>query len=518
MKRILILCSIVFFIFASGCNKRENVEDKADGLINDPIDDVINDDPNKKDEDNNSDEEDSKIDDVIEDEFVVPEGKTAVYVSPNGTGDYTKNNPGEIYNALNNIQISDFIILRGGTYKMNEVIRLEEKGRENERYMIYAYKDEDVILDFGKYYSEDATITNEYNKSSCKGIIVSGNYYEIKGITIKGCGSSGMQVSGSYNLIENCVFAENGNTGLTISGSSSNTIDSWPSYNTILNCTSYGNYDWNRSSNQGEDADGFAPKLCTGVGNVLDGCIAYNNSDDGYDLFTKHQTGKIGAVTLKNCLAFNNGYGLDGSVLKNGNGFKLGGRALEVSHNVINCLAFNNLADGFCDNSNPGTITFKNCTSYDNGGRNFNCGRFLEDNNTYSSTWYEGSTKYGPIENVPMSHNIFDSCISYKNNKLDTYAGLSTNTLFCGDDTPSFYCFTEQNNCNSKYNKGNLISSENPFVTTNTTIFDDLYNVHKNVRGKDNNIYLGDFLLVNSTYMKYGTNNKLGSVFNVKNI
>ena len=36
-----------------------------------------------------------------------------------------------------------------------------------------------------------------------------------------------------------------------------------------------------------EDADGFAAKLTVGDGNVFDGCISYNNADDGWDFFAK---------------------------------------------------------------------------------------------------------------------------------------------------------------------------------------------------------------------------------------
>jgi hypothetical protein len=63
----------------------------------------------------------------------------------------------------------------------------------------------------------------------------------------------------------------------------------------------------------GENADGFACKLTTGYGNVFDGCISYNNSDDGWDLYTKAESGPIGPVTIQNCIAFNNGMTTQGS-------------------------------------------------------------------------------------------------------------------------------------------------------------------------------------------------------------
>ena len=95
-----------------------------------------------------------------------------------------------------------------------------------------------------------------------------------------------------------------------------------PAYNQVV-CTSYNNAD-----NGYEDADGFAAKLTCGPGNVFDGCIAYNNADDGWDLYAKIQTGPIGVVTIKNCIAYSNGYLSDGTNAGNGNGFKLGGTSL----------------------------------------------------------------------------------------------------------------------------------------------------------------------------------------------
>ena len=90
----------------------------------------------------------------------------------------------------------------------------------------------------------------------------------------------GFQVSGNYNILDQIHAYENGNTGIQLSRlSGSDNFEDWPSYNLSLNCTSYRNYDGGF-----EDADGFAAKLTIGDGNIFDGCIAYNNADDGWDL------------------------------------------------------------------------------------------------------------------------------------------------------------------------------------------------------------------------------------------
>lgn len=178
-----------------------------------------------------------------------------------------------------------------------------------------------------------------------------------------------MLLSGDNNIIELCQFYKNHDSGLQISRYNTNyaTKDLWPSNNLIKNCTSYDNKDEATS----ENADGFAAKLTCGEGNVFDGCIAYCNSDDGWDLYAKPATGSIGVVTIKNCVAFGNGKTTDGQGSANGdmNGFKLGGSngACPTPHVVTNCLAFFNGACGFTDNGNGGAIKMTNCTAANNG-------------------------------------------------------------------------------------------------------------------------------------------------------
>jgi hypothetical protein len=97
--------------------------------------------------------------------------------------------------------------------------------------------------------------------------------------------------------------------------------------------------------------------------------MAYNNSDDGWDLYAKEETGPIGVVTIKNSIAFRNGFTEFGEGYGDcdGNGFKLGGAGVGTAHIVENCLAFENLNSGFTDNNNPKLGSLKDCTSYNNG-------------------------------------------------------------------------------------------------------------------------------------------------------
>ena len=187
--------------------------------------------------------------------------------------------------------------------------------------------------------------------SKCAGFVFAGDYWYVKSIDVTKSGNSlkGLQISGSYSKFEDIKAYENGNTGIQVSRYlSTDSREDWPSYDLILNCTSYSNADAGY-----EDADGFAAKLTVGDGIVFDGCIAYNNADDGWDLFAKVETGNIGVVTIQNCLAFDNGYGVDGTNEGNGNGFKMGGSSITGYHKLINSLAFNNKAKGIDSNSCP---------------------------------------------------------------------------------------------------------------------------------------------------------------------
>jgi pectate disaccharide-lyase len=194
----------------------------------------------------------------------------------------------------------------------------------------------------------------------------SGNYWHVEGIDFaRSAGNTkGYTIGGSHNTIENVRTFENGDTGLQISRTDASEEDKskWPSYNLILNSISFDNSDPAENN-----ADGFAAKLTSGDGNIFRGTVAYNNIDDGWDLYTKVGTGAIGAVLIENSIAFNNG------TLSNGhmgsgdkNGFKLGGEGVHVPHVIKNSLAFGNGTYGFTSNSNPGAIA-ENNISADNG-------------------------------------------------------------------------------------------------------------------------------------------------------
>jgi len=206
-----------------------------------------------------------------------------------------------------------------------------------------------------------------------------GDYWVLSGFHIRGTAPAkkkGLTVMGKNNRVEWLKTYFNGDTGIQISGENSEPKVMWPAYNVIAYCESFYNKDEARN-----DADGFAAKLTVGDGNRFEWCVAHNNVDDGWDLFTKKETGDIGIVVIEYSVAYKNGYYLskrnedpnDWSVEwgnDGGNGFKIGGEGLAIKHIARQCIAFINGSDGFTSNSNP-ALQLDHCTAFDNEDRGF---------------------------------------------------------------------------------------------------------------------------------------------------
>ena len=271
------------------------------------------------------------------------------------------------------------VVLRSETYNVESTLTIA-RGRNGSADSPITMTTDDgkfALIDFG-------------GKGS--GFNVWGDYWNFSKINICNSKGKGMQLYGSHNTVEQMNFWNNGNSGLQIAGSSADDKSVWPAYNTVINCTSVNNADKSL-----EDADGFAAKLTSGEGNVFDGCIAAYNADDGWDLFAKIATGQIGAVEIKNCVTYKNGYIMvtEGSTAKeftlvtvtcddkgnltfdggvemeagNGNGFKMGGSNIPGAHKLSNSISFDNKAKGIDSNSCP-DIKISNSVSYNNGGAN----------------------------------------------------------------------------------------------------------------------------------------------------
>jgi len=296
-----------------------------------------------------------KISHVVEHAVYGTAGQS-LWVAPGAFGDGTAENPMSIYEAVKFVQPGQTIVLKEGVYSMNAALKIERGVDGTAENPICMVADPEAatrpVLSFGGFHN---------------GMTLGGDYWVLRGfdVTKSADGQKGLQISGNYNLVDSINAYYNGNTGIQISRySSTDLYEEWPKYNTILNCTSYGNADAGF-----EDADGFAAKLTVGEGNVFDGCIAHHNADDGWDLYAKVQTGTIGSVTIRNCVAYANGYLEDGTIAGNGNGFKMGGESLSGNHVLENCVVYDNKNKGIDSNSCQDIIV-KNCISFNNGAYN----------------------------------------------------------------------------------------------------------------------------------------------------
>lgn len=460
-------------------------------------------------------------------------GRT-IYVSVNGKEGATgsKNDPRDIFSTLDGayyLQPGDTVLIEPGVYNLDKRIEIETTGEYN-KYITIKNADptKKAVLSF---YDMAFASTN-------RGVQIYGNYFHWDGVDIRGAGDNGMYIGGSYNIIENSEFYDNRDTGLQLGRSYSPVgdehkefadINYWPSYNLIKNCTSYNNYD---NETYGENADGFAAKLTVGYGNVFDGCIAYRNSDDGWDLFAKTDSGNIGMVIMYNCVAFENGYILEtreefnakfkefdeskaegeskenGETYKShyrtrdgdGNGFKLGGSVMEGEVFLYNCLAFNNRMHGVTDNSNPGVITVDGVTAYNNGAGIGMDGkiRYVEGNGVKDGSGNIDLARhdysYNHVANVLSVNNGNDKISN------DAYRGTIENSTFQAIKGINKVKYTVEGQAEYNTKTGdNGVQGAPDAATDLFKALPDLgfglsTTLHKDLRNADNSINMGDLL------------------------
>ncbi|MQM24071.1 carbohydrate-binding protein [Glycomyces albidus] len=305
-----------------------------------------------------------------------PPSGSAIYVAPNGTDGAagTVTAPTTLTSAISRVTAGGTIYMRGGTYNYSATVVIPETkdGTSGARTVLAAYGSERPVLNFSA----------QAEASANRGLAVYADYWHVKGLTVERAGDNGIFVSGSNNIFERTLTRYNRDSGLQLSRqSSTSTTASWPRNNLVISAESHDNAD-----SDGEDADGFAAKLTVGPGNVFRYSVAHHNADDGWDLYTYADYDPIGAVTIEDSLAYENGTLSNGTVFNNGdrNGYKLGGEDVPINHVVRRSIAFDNGQHGFTYNSNPGSITMANNLSIDSAERNFqfSAGSHVFTNNT----------------------------------------------------------------------------------------------------------------------------------------
>lgn len=329
-----------------------------------------------------------------------------VSTSGNDNNDGSQQNPLATLSKAASLAVpGDTIYVRGGTYSVSSTISLgssTKSGTAGNYYKVFAYPGEKPIFDFTKQISSD-------------GIKLNGKYWYLKGIESCYAAHNGIAINGSYNIVENCIVHDNRNSGMQIGNGGS--------YNRIINCDSYYNFD----APLGGNADGFSPKLDVGTGNYFYGCRSWQNSDDGWDGYMRVSVGADTAKTiLENCWTFMNGYLKNGQQIAtgNGNGFKMGGSdGRNLRHNFVlkNCLAFDNRVKGFDQNNNLGSMTLYNCTGYRNGTYNFSIPSPLSSGNI--------ATIINSISLESQGTNLFSGVISKNDSWVSGFSASSSDFI-----------------------------------------------------------------------------------------
>ncbi|MET4157022.1 right-handed parallel beta-helix repeat-containing protein [Agromyces sp. PvR057] len=265
----------------------------------------------------------------------------SIRVAPDGTadGDGTTASPLDLPTAVAFAQAGQQIVLEGGTYALPRRV-VAERGRDGTAEAPITLMSE-----------PGARAVLDLSGSPDGGLVLRGDWWHVYDLEITGSADKKkpMLIQGHHNVVERVESHHNMDTGIQISGSEAEPPALWPTDNLVVSSVSHDNADLG-----GNDADGFAAKLSVGEGNVFRSNIAYNNIDDGWDLYAKSTTGPIGTVIVEDSVAYDNGWlQADPSRIGEGNGFKLGGESMPGDHLLRNSVSFGNLATGVTSNSGP---------------------------------------------------------------------------------------------------------------------------------------------------------------------
>lgn len=298
------------------------------------------------------------------------------YVSPAGDDHH----PGTLEQPLATLRQAhqlmaggDTVYFRAGTYHLTDadiqlmgpqyafVCHLDKAGSPAGHTCYMGYPGERPVFDFSAVEARDHRISAFALMADyihLRNFEIVGVPVHIKGHTQSECVSGR---GGSHCIVENLSMHDGMAIGYyQIKGSD----------NLVLNCDAYCNYDDYSEGAYGGNVDGFGFHLVSPeyTGNRIQGCRAWRNSDDGYDLINCHS-----AVIIEDCYAFLNGFRpttdpTDVTTTESagdGSGFKSGGFGMKApgqkpfprivpTHTIRRCIAWRNKATGFNSNHHTG--------------------------------------------------------------------------------------------------------------------------------------------------------------------
>jgi hypothetical protein len=388
---------------------------------------------------------------------------TTYYVAPpSATPAGSDANAGTITAPWSTFQKAAEIANAGDTVYFRGGIWYPVIGDGESNSLVYIYPDGSV--GHNGTYADPICFFNYPNETpifDCRNMVPSGGYLaginlyaahhiKFRGITIRNLWQKGitMEIKGVYGWLTSNLHFER----MTLTNVSGRAYNIWGGMNNggsgitydstyFINCDASHCMD-TTASHPGNFADGW--KIYSGFGSYyyFEGCRAWNNSDDGFDI-----GGPMYSI-FKNCWSWYNGFltNGDGDGWKNYSGIPLGVDTTSYPIKfLVGCLAAYNsktgIERGFTEIDGSGYFRSNarvyNCTAYKNGRG------FVALSNIYKSfrnTVYRNNLSYQSIYSQD-GHTINVSILQYpypeSNNSWDYYAGgygfLETDTVTITD-------------------------------------------------------------------------------------
>ena len=367
---------------------------------------------------------------------------TTWYVATNGVDSNagsTSNSPfATIMRAQTAASSGDTVYLRGGTYFLNYAnvtvtnspwVVVNNISKNGISYI--AYPGELPVFDF----------------SNVRPAILASNRVTAFHVTANNCVFKGFDVVGVQVTV---AVAHTQSENFRVDGGSNNRFEQlrmhdgmgngWyltgGSSNLVLNCDAYDNRGLDSGSLGNTDGFGCHPSSTSGKGNIISGCRAWFNSDDGYDCINA-----FAAVTFSNCWSFYNGYFTNfASSTGDGNGFKGGGYGVSGGsfptpiprHTIEFCLSVRNRASGFYANHHLDGQNWFNNTAYHNA-TDYNMLCSTNDSSSAgdvpgfnqvmkNNLGYKGSTELANLNQAAsdVSYNFFTLPVTVSSNDFMT--------------------------------------------------------------------------------------------------
>jgi len=279
--------------------------------------------------------------------------ESGVYGSPLGDG--TRGSPLDLQTAIHHLLPGQHIVMLNGRYVFDRqlVIPRFNDGTQDAMKVLRAETVNRVWLDWNKNEEIGPMRMPGRSPIGADAFRVFGSFWHFDGFHVRGGPDKvkGLTVSGSNNLFTRLSIYNHGDTGFQISFRDAEPTRFWPSDNRVMWVESFHNLDAAQT-----DADGFGAKLTVGERNMFYSSIAHHNNDDGWDLFSKRESGPIGVTLVDRSIAYRQGWMINQHrTAAGGIGFKMGGENIGIFHRIEHSLAFGNTTP-IGSNSNPNLL------------------------------------------------------------------------------------------------------------------------------------------------------------------